>query len=91
MQDDTPLQVIGESARTQQILQNSLSIALHHASSYKTIEINCFTVPKRKEGGRMFMAIDFEQPEAYSEIMSDDSLTTFDELEAGLKSSKHVC
>jgi len=39
----------------------------------------------------MFMAIDFEQPEAYSEIMSDDSLTTFDELEAGLKSSKHVC
>ena len=46
VQEDTPDLIIGEKMRFAQILHNSLSNAMHHASNKVPIEIHCFVLPR---------------------------------------------
>ena len=49
VQEDTPEFIIGEKMRIAQILHNSLSNAMHHASKNVPIEVHCFVLPRGRK------------------------------------------
>ena len=88
VQEDTPDLIIGEKMRFAQILHNSLSNAMKHASNKVPIEVHCFVMPRgQKSQGNVFMAIDFEIDDEVGS--KDDKHELFKEFDLGLKSSKH--
>ena len=78
--------------RFAQILHNSLSTALLHASNKKPVEVHCFVLSRGQKYamGQVFMAIDFQIESFSSQIDIDSRENFWKDFELGLKSSKHL-